>query len=127
VPHRPRLAGRKQVTDFLRACLPQLEVDDLTAIFVDDGCRLLGIERLGPAPKGRLRIDARDILEHAYLGHARGIVLARRSAGKPIFSSEEQQLASLLMSIGEAVSIYLLDYIVVTPDETSGMFWGGSP
>ena len=115
IPHRPILAGRKRVTEYLRGLIDADAVDTLRALFLGSECRFRSMEILDPAQMETPEKHAAKILDMAYSANASGIVLVQGRRSDPAKLTEpEGRLIAAITHLGDVVDIHFLDYIVIS-------------
>ena len=115
VPHRPMLAGRKRVTEYLRRFVEADEIDTLRVIFLDAECRFLSLEILNQVEIDIPKCCAAKILDMAYCANAAGFVLVQGQRAKLVrLTEQERQLVAALTQLGDVVDVHFLDYIIVS-------------
>lgn len=121
--HRLKLANRGDVADFIRTFPIIGGASFLRAVFVDEQCRYLGNELIARDENEIREFDQIELLEAGFRAGATGIILARGidDADVPL-PQDEVAKARRLKALGEDVGIYVLDYLVVSPTDSHGLF-----
>lgn len=121
--HRLKLGSRGQVADFVRNLPVPGGEDFLRAVFVDEDCRYVGNKLIASNQQQLSNFDPVQVLEAAFLAHAAGVILARGSSRVNFeLSPDEVIKARKLKVLGESLSIYVLDYVILGENSEHGLF-----
>jgi DNA-binding MarR family transcriptional regulator len=114
---RAELRSLKQVAEMLQTSrffdLPGMMV----AMFVDRRCGLIRSLQIDPATSSGLNDTVGKILRSASNCHAHGIILATHApTSEAGYNSRSNQLTEKLSRKGEAIEVFLLDHLLLTPE-----------
>lgn len=101
------------------ACLP---TEELHALYVDTGRRLLAHVPLSRGSSTATMVDPREIFHHALQRRAAAVVLAHNHpSGDPEPSAQDRRVTDRVVSAARVVGIPLLDHLVVVDHAYTSM------
>ncbi len=113
-PERPRIAGAADVATGLYASMAWLAVEEVRALFLDAGQRLLRAERLGTGSVRAAVVYPREVARRALeLSAAAVILVHNHPSGDPTPSAEDVTISRRVAAALETVEVTLLDHVVI--------------
>jgi DNA repair protein RadC len=114
IPEGRVVTGSKEFVEFLQVEMGFLEHEQLLAIFVDRGSRLMRIERLANGSFREAPVDKRKIIGCALnIGAAAFFLIHNHPSGIPSPSMQDIRMTEDLRRLAESFDINLLDHLVV--------------
>lgn len=112
------IATARDAAELLALRFPGALGERLVVLHLDDDRRSLGIEDFDAAGRASVALPLRDIIRHALLLDARGLVIAHNHpSGDPRPSEADVQATRRLAAIAEALGIRLHDHLIFAGDE----------
>jgi len=122
VKDKPLASSRDAVERFLKMELGPIKVEQVIAIFVDGGSRVIGYEVMSTGTVNQAVVYPRVIFEKAMNRNAAAIILAHNHPGGSLYASDaDWALTERLLSAGKLLDIALLDHVIITESRCVSM------
>lgn len=111
---RPRIESPAALVQLLFPSMAWLDVEQVRAVFLDPGQRLIRIELLGSGTPEGASVHPREIVRRALELSASAVVLVHNHpSGDPTPSDHDRQISERLAAALATVDIALLDHLVI--------------
>lgn len=115
--NRIQISHSNQAANLLRACLSQLDHEELWGLFLNNENRLISIEMVTKGSLDSTIIDARTILRRSLLNNAVKVLLAHNHpSGNPVPSKHDIEQTNKVRIACRALDVSLLDHIILAED-----------
>jgi DNA repair protein RadC len=112
---RPVCENPEDLAPWFRSVIGLSEEERFSAVFLDQGRRIVGREVYEAGSRTRTVLYPRRLFEAALRDKATGIVLAHNHPGGSLSpSSQDRELTRRVQQIGESLEICLVDHLLVT-------------
>lgn len=113
-PERPRVADAGAVADWLYASMAWLPVEEVRALFLDSGQRLIRAERLATGTVRAATVYPREVARRALeLSAAAVILVHNHPSGDPTPSAEDVTMSRRVAAALATLEVTLLDHVVI--------------
>jgi len=110
----PVLISSRDIYEYLHPRLGDLEHEEFWVVFLDNGCRAKGCERLFQGGMEGLLVDVRVLFRKALEMKARSVVIAHNHpSGNLRPSDADLRLTQKILEAGKTLDILLLDHLIV--------------
>ncbi|WP_448582992.1 JAB domain-containing protein [Thermaurantiacus sp.] len=113
-PERPRIDCAAAVAKWLYASMAWLPVEEVRALFLDGGQRLIRAERLGTGSVRAAVVYPREVARRALELSAAAVILAHNHpSGDPTPSAEDRSISKRVAAALATIDVALLDHVVI--------------
>jgi DNA repair protein RadC len=113
-PERPRIGDASTVAEWLYASMAWLPVEEVRALFLDGGQRLIRAERLGTGSVRAAVVYPREVARRALELSASAVILVHNHpSGDPTPSAEDVTISRRVAAALATIEVTLLDHVVI--------------
>lgn len=113
-PERPRIEDASAVAEWLYASMAWLPIEEVRALFLDSGQRLIRAETLGTGSVRAAVVYPREVARRALELSAAAVILAHNHpSGDPTPSAEDVTMSRRMAAALATIEVTLLDHVVI--------------